>query len=172
MEMNKLYFWTASIKNWIQIFDKKQNVDILFNSLTYLSKNELLFIYGFVIMPNHIHLILKMNALNGKEKPIGSFLKYSSHVILKKMKEANIELSTFEVNTNRKKYEIWQENPLAIELYSTDVIYQKLDYIHNNPLKEKWSLSSTPQEYLYSSANYYTNGVNDFEFLKDIRNIL
>jgi hypothetical protein len=112
-----------------------------------------------------------MNSLNGKEKPVGSFLKYTSHEILKNMKEANNELNIFEVNTNRKKYEIWQENPLAIELYSTDVIYQKLDYIHNNPVKEKWSLSPTPQEYLYSSANYYINGIKDFEFLNDIRTI-
>ena len=171
MEMNKLYFWTATIRNWIQIFDKKQNIDIVLSSLNYLSNKELLSIYGFVIMPNHIHFILKMNSLNGKEKPVGSFLKYTSHEILKNMKEANNELNIFEVNTNRKKYEIWQENPLAIELYSTDVIYQKLDYIHNNPVKEKWSLSPTPKEYLYSSANYYINGIKDFEFLNDIRTI-
>jgi REP element-mobilizing transposase RayT len=35
--------------------------------------------FGFVIMPNHVHLIWRTKELNGKETAQGSFLKYTAH---------------------------------------------------------------------------------------------
>lgn len=74
----------------------------------------------------------------------------------------------YKVNAPNKKYEFWQRDPLAIELYSPEVIYQKLDYIHLNPLGPNWNLTTDPCEYVYSSANFYENGDKRFPFLKHI----
>lgn len=76
--------------------------------------------YAFVIMPNHIHLILQQNVTNGKETAKGSLLKYSAHVILKQL-EANSKAGLYEVNTANKKHEIWQRDALGIEIYSRAV---------------------------------------------------
>jgi len=53
-------------------------------------------------------------------------------------------------------------------LYDREILHQKLDYIHNNPLQEKWKLANTPQEYNFSSANYYETNKDDFGFLSHI----
>ena len=59
---------------------------------------------------------------------------------------------------------------IAVHLFSKEIAYQKLDYIHYNPCAEYWQLAKEPADYLFSSAKYYETGVNDFAFLKDLRN--
>lgn len=44
-------------------------------------------------------------------------------------------------------------------------LLQKLDYIHRNPMQEKWNLAATPEEYRYSSAKFYMSGIDEFQFL-------
>ena len=74
-------------------------------------------------------------------------------------------LSKFEVNKNDRKYQIWQRRPLSIDLFSREVIEQKLDYIHANPVQGKWQLVDDFVDYEYSSASYYELGQSQFEFL-------
>jgi len=45
---------------------------------------------------------------------------------------------------------------------------QKLNYIHNNPLKEHWNLVKDSSDYKYSSAKYYELYEKNFHFLKDL----
>ena len=70
--LNKIYFWTATIHKWIPLLDSDCNKQIIIDSLKYLSDKELISVYAFIIMPNHIHLIWQQNNLNGKETPKGS----------------------------------------------------------------------------------------------------
>ncbi len=46
---------------------------------------------------------------------------------------------------------------------------EKLNYIHRNPLQEKWNLATKPEEYFYSSANFYLTGIDEFGMLTDYR---
>ena len=68
-----------------------------------------------------------------------------------------------------KEHEFWQKNPLAIPLYTKKVAFQKLNYIHNNPLAKNWQLVSDPCDYKYSSAGFYEFDDRNFTFLKDLR---
>jgi len=61
-----------------------------------------------------------------------------------------------------------KENPLAVELYTPEVMWQKIDYIHNNPTQPKWNLARTPQEYKWSSAAYYILNRDDWGFITHI----
>ncbi|WP_246343618.1 transposase [Adhaeribacter radiodurans] len=126
-------------------------------------------VYGFVIMPNHLHLIWEFTQLNGKELPHASFMKFTSHQILIDLKKFHPEvLPYFEVSLKTRKYQFWQRDSLPIHLYSPSVIFQKLDYIHNNPVQGKWLLAASPLEYKYSSASFYETGVDEFGFLTHI----
>ena len=165
--INKIYFWTTTIHKWIPLLGGKINKQIIIDSLKYLSDKKLITIYGFVIMPNHIHLIWQQNNLNGKETPKGSFLKYTAHLFLKELK-ANGDLKHYEVNQANKKHEIWQRDSLGIEVYSREVAKQKLDYIHFNPVSRKWNLAKDDIDYHFSSARFYETSVDDFGFLKNI----
>jgi len=55
--------------------------------------------------------------------------------------------------------------PLAIELYTPDVKFQKLKYIHHNPVQEKWQLCRLPEDYKYSSAGFYYLEKQDWDFI-------
>ncbi len=91
------------------LLDADENKKLIINYLKKLSDEKLNTVYGFVIMPNHIHLIWQQNKLNGKETPKGSFLKYTSHMFLKELK-LNGTSKLYEVNAANKKHEIWQRD--------------------------------------------------------------
>ena len=57
-----------------------------------------------------------------------------------------------------RKYQVWERNPLTVEIWSENVMKQKLDYIHNNPVKA--GLVKQPEEYQFSSASYYSLGLD------------
>lgn len=169
MELNKLYFYTATILDWKQLLISDKYKNYIINSLKYLVDNKKIALYGFVIMPNHIHLIWELLELNGKESPHASFMKYTSHLILKDLLTTNSDLlREFKVNSETRNYQFWQRDPLPIDLYTPDVIYQKLTYIHNNPLQDKWKLVDSPADYKYSSAYFYENEKDDFGILTHI----
>ena len=95
-------------------------------------------VYAFVIMPNHIHLIWKLVAKNGKEMPNASFNKYTAHKIIEDLKENHPHiLSLFKVDELERKYRIWQNDPLAVLMDTRKKVEQKINYIHNNPLHER-----------------------------------
>ena len=127
-ELEKIYYWTASIHKWNPLLADNRNKNIIIDSLKYLSDLNLITVYAFVIMPDHLHLIWQQNGKNGKETPKGSFMKYTAHLFLKQLKDSG-EAEAFLVNTSNKKYEIWQRDSLGIEIYSSEVAMQKLGYI-------------------------------------------
>jgi len=137
MELNQLYFYTATIINWRPLLKSDTLKLIIMNSLKYLVDAKKIRIYGFVLMPNHIHLIWELLELNGKEKPHASFMKFTSHNFQKVLRENNPKgLELFLSDKKTRKYQFWQRNSLRVILYTPDIIYQKLDYIHNNPFRE------------------------------------
>ena len=127
-------------------------------------------VFGFVIMPNHIHLICRINELNGKETTQGSFLKYTAHEFKKNLlNEDRHKLVVFKTIAANKKYEFWKRDSLAVHLYSKEIAFQKLEYIHNNPVTEYWRLAVETYDYPYSSASYYEKDKKMYSFLKDLR---
>jgi REP element-mobilizing transposase RayT len=166
MEFENTYFWTATIHDWNRLLMLDTFKDVVIDSLIYLSRLELIDVFGFVIMPNHIHLIWRMNKMNGKENPKSSLLKHTAHQF---MKMVTVEqLITYRVGVANKQHEFWQRDSLAIELYTPDVAYQKLDYIHLNPMAKDWNLVTDPCDYKYSSALFYEKEDHRFEFLRHI----
>ena len=131
-----------------------------------LCERELVVIYGFVIMPNHLHLIWEMKKMNGKEMPCASFNKITAHSITNDLKINHPKvLSHFKVDEKERIHRIWQRDPLAILMDSREKLEQKLDYIHLNPLNERWNLVDAPENYYWSSAKFYETGIDDFGFL-------
>lgn len=166
MEFDKIYFWTATINNWQKLLLPDSFKDVIIYSLDYLSKKNLIDVFGFVIMPNHIHLLWRMKEMNGKETPKASLLKFTAHQFKSMLTPA--KLSKFKVTAENKKYEFWQRDPLAIEVYTPEIVYQKLDYIHRNPIAKNWNLARESSQYKYSSASYYEENDQHFNFLKHI----
>lgn len=167
MEKYPLYwpeFYTATILEWKQLLKPDKYKDIIIQSLQYLTSNNQITLYAFVIMSNHLHLIWQ--ALPGKT-PVQvqhSFMKYTAQQIkFDLVNNHPAVLDKFRVNAKDRTYQFWERNSLGIELYSHEVFMQKLGYIHWNPVKA--GLCSLPEEYYYSSAKFYWTGVDDFKML-------
>jgi REP element-mobilizing transposase RayT len=169
IDRGEIYFWTATINDWKHLLRKDEYKDVIIDSLQYLTDQGKIDVFAFIIMPNHLHLIWRVNEPNGKESPQGSFLKYTAHMFKKMLKQEGIgNLSPYKVEAENKKFEFWQRDSLAIPLFTREVALQKLKYLHNNPLKEHWNLVKDPCDYKYSSARYYELNEKSFSFLKDL----
>jgi REP element-mobilizing transposase RayT len=171
IQKGEIYFWTATINKWQHLLQTDEFKNVIVDSLEYLSSHGKIDVFAFVIMPNHIHTIWRVNENNGKESAQGSFMKYTAHEFKKRLNngKGDLGLTSFEVNASNKQYEFWQRDSLAIHLYTQHVAYQKLDYLHLNPLAEHWCLATDPSDYKYSTAKFYEQGVKDFAFVKDLR---
>lgn len=170
VEVGAIYFWTATINKWNLLFKDDSYNGIIIQSLEYLSSIEKIDVFAFVIMPNHVHLIWRINYNNPKETTVGSFKKFTAHEFLKKLRNENPnELNKYEVLANNKQYEFWQRDSLAIPLFTKEVAFQKLDYLHKNPIAEKWNLANEPIDYKFSTALFYENGIKNYSFIKDLR---
>jgi len=163
-------FFTASIFEWKELLKPDTYKDIIINSLLFLKSEGSIVVYGFVIMPNHIHLIWQIQDGFKRENIQLRFLKFTGQQLKFELAKVDPDkLAKYQVNAKDRQYQIWQRNSLSVDLWSPKVFEQKLDYIHNNPLQEKWKLAAYPEEYKYSSAKFYQTGVDEFGLVTDYR---
>ena len=93
-------------------------------------------------------------------------MKFTAQQFKFKLADTNDpRLASFRVGAKDREYQFWERNALSIDLWTPDVFTQKLDYIHNNPLQDKWELSDYPEDYKYSSAGFYHTGHDGFGVL-------
>jgi len=166
MELNVVYFYTVAILDWVHLLAPEKFKLIVLNSLIHLVNKEKLKVYGFVIMPNHIHIIWENIAMNGREKPYASFMKFTGHAFLQELEETNSPfLTRFKVDRNSREHQFWQRNALPIVMYNRKILEQKLNYIHLNPMQEHWQLVTDPNDYFFSSCSFYERQDNRFSWL-------
>jgi REP element-mobilizing transposase RayT len=160
-------FFTATILDWKHLLHSNKYKDLIVSSLKFLVDEKRANIYGFVIMPNHIHLLWKILPPFSKEAVQRDVLKFIAQNIQRDLKKNNQkELSNFEVNAKDRKYQFWERNPLTTYCFTPEVIEQKLNYIHLNPVKGKWQLAEHFEDYYYSSARFYSQNIDEFGFLR------
>ena len=151
-----LYFVTLTVRHWIDVFTRTEYKDIIVENLNYCRKNKGLEIYAWVIMTNHIHLIIRAKEGYVLQDILRDFKKFTSKTIIKaideNMNESRKEwlLRGFKTNDGNR---FWQEGNHPIELWTNKVFDEKLNYIHKNPIKAGFVFRE--QDFLYSSAADY-----------------
>jgi putative transposase len=170
MDAQICYFYTDSIYQFRNLLTDDNCKMIVIRSFQYLVTNELVKIFGYVIMPNHIHILWNILRANGKESPAGSFAKYTAHEFKRYLMIENPGLlMDFKSEKPDRNYQFWKRDPLAIQMSSENIFISKLDYIHNNPVREKWMLSEYPEQYRWSSAKFYLTGFDEFGILSHFK---
>ncbi|MGZ3757762.1 MAG: transposase [Mucilaginibacter sp.] len=159
-------FFTVTILDWKPLLKEDDYKDIIIKSLLFLKNEGSIVVYAFVIMPNHIHLIWQIQDGFTPDKIQLRFLKFTAQQMkFKLIDTGDARLSHFKVSATDRKYQFWQRNPYSVDLWSLPVITQKINYIHHNPLQDKWQLVQYPEDYKYSSARFYETGVDEFGLL-------
>ena len=158
------HFLTATIVDWVDAFSRKSYRDCVIECLDFCIKNKGMILYSYVIMSNHIHLIVQSK--DGKLSDlVRDFKKFTSKTILEKIQTEpesrrewmleRFKLAT-ESHSRNKNFQFWQLGNHAEEIYSEKFMWSKIDYIHFNPVRA--GIVSNPQDYIYSSASNYVDG--------------
>ena len=157
-------FITVTCYEWLPLISTSTEKEIIMQSLQFLTDQKKIEVYAFVLMDNHFHLIWRIKQGYKRADIQRDFLHYTAKEILRNLKAKNaVLLEKIEVNLKDRKYQVWQRNSLSIELRSESVYNQKLDYIHNNPVKA--GLCSLAEDYKYSSAKYYILNEKNWNFI-------
>jgi putative transposase len=162
IKTDKAYFLTLTVVGWIDVFSRKNHRDAVIDSLKYCQENKGLIIFAYVIMTNHIHLIVNTNEPFLLKDVIRDLKKFTAKRIIEQiLREPEsrrewmlplLELETTDKQGN-KNHKFWQVGNHAIELFSEKFITDKINYIHNNPVEA--GFVNEPQEWIYSSAKNY-----------------
>lgn len=161
-----MYFFTATINSWQLLLANDSMKAIITDSLAWMHHNNRAKTHGFVIMPNHLHLlwspVSKFKEVDNEQ----TLLSFTAHAFKKHLLKVHPELLlNYSSTQNDRQFHFWQRRPRTIERKSRKIAEQKLDYIHFNPLPGRWRLASCPEEYYYSSAAFYYQGKKSFEFI-------
>lgn len=156
------YYLTLTVVGWIDIFTRKNYKDTIIGSLRYCIQNKGLNVYAYCLMTNHLHLIVNCNESFELKDVMRDFKKFSSKKILLQIQNEpesrrewmlqEFRKAAFE-SEKHKNFKFWQVGNHAIELYSEKFVWEKINYIHNNPVEENFV--SNPQDWRYSSASNY-----------------
>jgi putative transposase len=145
---------------WIPIIQISNSYRLLERSLAFVCQKYDAAILGYALMPNHIHLILYFKKENRLSDLMRDFKKFTSI----RMRQAidlhgyNNLLEKIKLNKPERAFQVWNDRFHEIFIESTRFMEQKLNYIHQNPLQEKWQLVKYPEDYPYSSAKFYDTG--------------
>lgn len=161
----KAYFITITTVNWADLFTRQGLRLIITDSLNYCQQNKRLEIYAYCLMPSHLHMMCRAR---DDEKLlyeiIREFKKFTSKKIVTYIKEnpesrrewlLEMFQSACEHLSRGQQYKVWQDGYHAEVLTGSEFIYQKLNYIHMNPVKD--GIVENAWDYLFSSAGNYAD---------------
>jgi putative transposase len=161
-------FFTGTILNWQKLLKVEKYKLAILEELTFLVRSNKIILYAYCIMDNHIHLIWQ---IKGNTHP--SIIKRSfftrTALFFKKdliINHPNV-LEYFKSSQGDRTHHFWERRPLGIDLFTDKVFEQKLDYIHDNPVKA--DLCKNQEDYKYSSASFYLTGKDDWNILTHYR---
>lgn len=157
-------FLTITCLNWIPVLAAQEHKDIVVESLRFLVRDGRVKVSCFVLMDTHFHLIWQVMGEHKRSDVQRDFLRFTSQQILKNLRNIKSPLlDELLVESKDRKYQVWERNSLSVELYTSKVMDQKMDYIHYNPVEA--GLCVLPEEYKYSSASFYEKNESSFDFL-------
>lgn len=139
-----VYFVSFATVSWIDVFTRQVYLYILAKSITYCRREKGMELYAYCFMPNHVHFVFRSN----NQDPSGlmrDYKKFTSKKIVKAIRDNPKEsrkkwmLQNFAeavmLKTNVENGQLWQHHNHPIELWSTRILNQKINYIHKNPVK-------------------------------------
>jgi len=149
------HFVTLTVLHWIPVFTRPETVNILLESLKFLSKDGLK-VFAYVVLENHCHFILQSPAL---DRDIARYKSYTARALIQYLDQHNIrqileQLAFYKkAHKNDRAYQFWQEGVHPEWIQSDEMMKQKIDYIHHNPVKRGYV--DQAEYWRYSSARDY-----------------
>jgi putative transposase len=150
------HFVTCTVLNWMPLFTRPQTTAIVLDALKYRQEQADWQIYGYVILENHLHMVVQTKDLSAE---LPRFKSYTARKLIDYLKERCAErllkqFSFFRKEHKRdREYQLWEEGSHPEMIENEMVLRQKLEYIHQNPVKRGYV--DDPIHWRYSSARNY-----------------
>ena len=150
------HFITCTVVEWLPVFTRKDSIQILLDSWTFLQSESRIKLFAYVVLENHIHFIASSDNLS---KEIGDFKSYTARRLIDLLTAANAKTILDQLAFRKAKhkqdreYQFWQEGSHPKQISSDKMMWQKIEYVHNNPAKRGYV--DDPVHWRYSSARNY-----------------
>jgi putative transposase len=150
------YFMTCTVVGWLPVFTRPEAVQIVLNSWKHLQKHNRFRLLGYVVLENHLHLVAQAPQLS---KAMQSFKSYTAGGIVDLLKEAGARVLIDQLkrlkldHKTESVHQFWQEGFKPKQIRTDRTMWQKLDYIHRNPVDRGYV--DDPVHWRYSSARNY-----------------
>lgn len=152
---NPFYYITFVAHNRLNIFQKDKMKDLACEALDEARNSCGFLIFAYVVMHDHIHLI------TDSPQDSSVILRYLKGISAKRLidylKENNFQSSLNKIRHKTRKgnwqHSLWQHRSNILSLISENILMEKVNYIHLNPVREK--LVKIPTDYRWSSARFW-----------------
>lgn len=161
-----MYYCTFTCYDWLPLFKITDGYDMVYSWFDHL-KTENYYCIAYVIMPNHIHLLLYFPEPGFKlNNIIGNGKRFMAYEIIERLKQLNRNdildrlagaVSEREIKKGQL-HKVFTDSFDAKCIYTDRFFHQKLNYIHHNPVSGKWQLADDFIQYEHSSASFYETG--------------
>jgi REP element-mobilizing transposase RayT len=177
---NSFYFVTFTCYKWLQLFKEAQAYDTVYKWFDHLYNNNIC-VTGYVIMPNHVHVMLYFAEMpKSLNTIIGNGKRFMAYEIIKRLeqKKENGLLDLLHGGVKKREakkgqiHKVFEDGFDAKDCYSEAFIFQKLQYMHLNPVSKKWSLVNDFTDYEHSSASFYERGIKNYQKVVHINDAL
>ncbi|MGZ5075057.1 MAG: REP-associated tyrosine transposase [Methylobacter sp.] len=149
------HFVTLTVLHWIPVFTRPATVDIILDSLRHLM-TEGLQVYAYVILENHLHLVVQSPQL---DKDMARLKAFTAKQLIRYLDENNVKTILEQLAFYKKAhktdraYQFWQEGVHPELIQNEAMMRQKVEYIHHNPVKRGYV--DNAEHWRYSSARNY-----------------
>ncbi|MFA7242948.1 MAG: hypothetical protein WC091_22810 [Sulfuricellaceae bacterium] len=156
LEPDKPHFLTCTVVEWLPVFTRPDSVQILLDCWRHLRANEGLRLFGYVILENHLHFLAQAPHL---DKCVSSFKSFTAARLIELLKSHQAERLLAHLRFAKRahkvdrEFQFWQEGSHAEMIFTEPVMREKLEYIHQNPVKRGYV--DQPEHWRYSSARNY-----------------
>ncbi len=129
----KIHFISFSVYNHIPVFRNYRIAEYFQDNLNfYFSKYDCR-VYGYVIMPHHVHLLFEIEGakdISSFVRDVKKYFAYRVKGMLGESNSLNIELFDY-----KGKYRFWEQRFDELGITTEKIFYRKLNYIKNNPVR-------------------------------------
>ena len=166
---NDFYFITITTVEWIPIFTRAKYCDMFIESLRYCRQNKPMKTHAFVLLDNHAHMVVSGKNLS---KVFKEFKSFTAREVIRLARFEDRVWLLNQLSFWKKKYktdsdhQVWQEGVHPQLIANEKMLRQKIEYIHDNPVKA--GLVEKPEHWVYSSASNYIlgRGILEVELLQ------
>ena len=159
-DQHGIHFVTLTVVEWLDVLSNELYREIFIDCIIYCQSNKHFHVHAWVIMSNHIHLIVSTSSPSTLSSNLRDLKKYSAYKIVKAIGTNESEsrkswlMKIFRTNgrSNMRNvtFQFWIQDNHPVLLDSNFMLDQRLKYVHDNPVKA--GIVRRPEDYIYSSA--------------------